>query len=320
MKNSTRLLPLLLIPFLLFQSCTKNENEDFQVYDLKGQNSKGNEIYIPDGNFLNTLLNTNCVDANGDGEGDFNADSNNDGILQKNELNSIENLILKFNYGSPIKYVDLTGIENFGNVKSLKISGTIDYIQVDNVLNSENLSYDFTSLRKLEYLKISYLGTEYFDNINVSGLNKLTEIDLSQNRPMDYYTERNKFLNINMEGCSNLKSLNITNSFINIDFCQIPSLEKLNMFYLEGGEPDVFDFHCLVNLKWLDISENRINKLILKNSSVLETLICQDIGSEDEYINYPFPNYLCIDDLQLEWEQVATMIGPDNIVTTDCTF
>lgn len=320
MRNSTRLFALILPVFLFLQSCTNDTNEDLKVYDARGQKSNANEINIPDENFLYTLLNTNCVDTDGDGTADMDADLNNDGVLQKNEINSIENLILKFNYGSPIKYVDLTGIENFGNVKSLQISGISDFIQVGDVLNTENLTYDFTGLRKLEYLKIIYLATEYFDEINLSGLTKLVKLDLYQNRPMDYYTEKNKFLKINMEGCSGLKYLNMTNSFLDINFCQVPSLETLNMSYLEGGEPEVFDFHCLTNLKWLNISENRINSLILKNSSVLETLICKDIGSENEYFNYPFPDYLCIDDIPEEWAQVQTMIGPDNIVTTDCIF
>ena len=318
MKNSVKFLLVFLL-LIINQSCNTENIDDLKFQDLKG-NLRGNEILILDDNFRNTLINTNCVDTNYDGVPDTNVDLNNDGQIQKKEANSVENLILDFDYGVPAKFVDLKGIENFSNIKLLNISGRGGSLYYDEALNEENLIYDFTALRKLEYLKIMYLSTEYFDEINLSGLTKLVEVDLSQNRPMDYYSERNQFISLNLEGCSNLKNLNIVNSFLNINFCQIPSLEKLNMMYLEGGEPDVFDFHCLTNLKWLDISENKINTLILKNSSVLETLICNNIGSEDEFYNLPFPSYICIDDIPQEWEQIQTMISADNVVTTDCNF
>lgn len=318
MKNSIKVVFVLSFLFTIL-SCSIEESENLETQDLKA-NLKGSEILIPDENFKSTLINTNCVDTNDDGIPDSNVDLNNDGKIQKKEANSVEKLILDFDYGAPAKFVDLKGIENFSNLKSLDISGRGGSLYYEEALNEENLTYDFTALRKLEYLKIMYLATEYFDEINLSGLNKLVKVDLSQNRPMDHYSERNKFISINLEGCSNLKNLNIVNSFFTIDFCQAPSLERLNMMYLEGGEPEVFDFHCLTNLKWLNISENRIHTLILKNASVLETLICNNIGSEDEFYNLPFPNYICIDDIPQEWEQIQTMISPDNVITTDCTF
>ncbi len=69
------------------------------------------------------------------------------------------------------------------------------------------------------------------------------------------------------------------NSFLIIDFCEAPSIKKLNMRYLEGGEPDVFDFHCLEQLEELDISENSVAKLILKNGLFLNKLSAYDIGN-----------------------------------------
>ncbi|GAB2774128.1 hypothetical protein [Salinimicrobium soli] len=316
MKNSLKFVFVFLV--LINQSCSKNEVENNEVLDLKG-NLQGSEILIPDENFRNTLINTNCVDTNDDGISDTNVDLNNDGKIQKKEANSVEKLILDFDYGVPAKFVDLKGIENFGNIKSLNISGRGGSLYYDEALNEENLIYDFTALRKLEYLKIMYLATEYFDEINLSGLTKLVEVDLSQNRPMDYYSERNMFITVNLDGCSNLTNLNIVNSFLRIDFCQITSLEKLNMMYLEGGEPEVFDFHCLSNLKWLNISENMIDTLILKNSSLLETFIYDDPYRDLEWM-YPSPKIICIDDIPEELEQITPLVGENTIVTTDCSF
>ena len=303
---------------LIIQSCSIDEKEDLNVIDLKG-NSPGNEILIVDENFRNTLIFTDCVDTNDDGIPDTDVDLNNDGKIQKKEANSVEKLILDFDYGAPARFVDLKGIENFGNLKSLNISGKGGSLYYDEALNEENLTYDFTALRKLEYLKIMYLATEYFDEINLSGLTKLTEVDLSQNRPMDFYSERNKFITVNLDGSSNLKNLNIVNSFLRIDFCQVPSIEKLNMMYLEGGEPEVFDFHCLSNLKWLNISENMIETLILKNSSLLETFIYDDPYGDLEWM-YPSPKIICIDDFPEELEQITPLVGENTIVTSDCSY
>jgi hypothetical protein len=319
MKISLKALIILSVSFFIFQSCTTDEITELKIYDLKGQNSKGNIVFIPDTNFRNTLININCVDSNGDGLPDSTVDLNNNGEIEKKEANSVENLILDFDYGSPITYVDLAGIENFTNIKVLKISGTGLAYMDEFATNDENMNYDFTSLRKLETLEIHYLGTEYFDTLNLSGLSKLSNLILSANRPLDYYTEKDQFLTVNMEGCSNLKYLNIANSFLNIDFCQIPSLEKLNMYYLEGGEPETFDFHCLTNLKWLDISENVIRSLVLKNNSVLETFI-YDGGYEEMGWWYPSPNYICLDNMQEEYDQLLPLIGDNTIVTTDCNF
>ncbi|MDX1760617.1 MAG: hypothetical protein R3218_00520 [Christiangramia sp.] len=315
MKNSVKLVFVFLV--LIIQSCSIDEVENHEVLDLKG-NLKGSEILIPDENFRNTLITINCVDTNDDGIPDTNVDLNNDGKIQKNEANSVEKLILEFDYGVPAKFVDLKGIENFVNIKSLNISGRGGSLYYDEALNDEDLTYDFTALRKLEYLKIMYLATEYFDQINLSGLTRLVEVDLSQNRPMDYYSERNKFITVNLDGCLNLKNLNIVNSFLRIDFCQITSLEKLNMMYLEGGEPEVFDFQCLSNLKWLNISENMIDTLILKNSSLLETFIYDDPYGDLGWM-YPFPKIICIDDIPEELEQINPLVGENTIVTTDCS-
>lgn len=319
MKNTIKIILILLL-ILTNQSCSTDNFENLDVYDIRG-NLQGNEILIPDNNFRNTLISTYCVDSNNDGIPDTDVDSNNDGIIQKKEANSVASLILDFDYGAPIRFVDLQGIENFGNVKVLKISGTGgSWEYFDQVANTENLSYDLTKLRKLEQLEINYLATEHFDNLNLSGLNKLVKLDLSGNRPINYegdYT--NQLMNVNLEGCVALKDLNIINSFLIIDFCQTPSIEKLNMQYLEGGEPEVFDFHCLSNLKWLNISENMIGTLILKNSSLLGTFIYDEPYGDMEWM-YPFPQTICIDDFPEEYEQITPLVGDNTIVTTNCSF
>ena len=54
-------------------------------------------ILIPDVNFKNALVNTNSVDTNGDGQGDSNADTNNDGEIQLSEASAIIRLHISNN-------------------------------------------------------------------------------------------------------------------------------------------------------------------------------------------------------------------------------
>lgn len=313
--NYNSKLGILFIIILTLNSCEPNSPE------VEEEIPPMEIIEIPDVNFKYALVNTKCVDTNNDNIGDIDMDSNNDGEIQINEAKIAEGLILKFNSGEILRYVDLTGIENFSNLKYLEISrGANGYIENT---KTDQISYDFTSLNKLEFLLINYVPTDYIENINISGLNNLIEADLSQNRP-SFFTEDwmniKNYPKLNMEGCSQLKKFSLINSFFKINFCQVPSLEILNMSYLEGGEPDTFDFHCLSNLKWLDISENYFENLILKNSSVLETFIANDIGSASEYGNYPFLKNICIDDIPEELEQISTLRDENTVVTTDCTF
>ena len=304
------ILPALMI--MIFSCSTDNNSEKSNQEDI---------IFIPDDNFKDTLLNKNCVDNNGDSIADKNVDLNNDGKIQRSEAEAVINLILDFDYDLPVRFVDLKGIGNFKNIKSLKITSNTGYLYDENP-HPNLISYDLTSLNKLEFLQINFLSTDYFDSLNLSGLNNLIELDLSNNRPGGNGFVENEdnlihFLDVDLEGCDNLKTLSYINSFLKVEFCQIPSLEKLNMKYLEGGEPNVLDLHCLTKLKWLDISENLLQSLILKNSTVLDTFIAQDIGSLG---NYPSLDYICIDDLPKEHEQITSLIGENTNVSTDCPF
>lgn len=317
MKNVFKVFPYFFFAFI-FQACDSDQDETFESLDLKGY-YQGSEILFADEKFKETLINTECVDTNGDGVGDRNADQNNDGEIQKKEANSIEALVLQFKYEIPIMFTNLEGIENFSNLKFLAMTGPGGYFYQEEILNTEKLNIDLTSLRKLETLKINGIPTDFYENLNLSGLNKLNKIDLSLNRPMHYDEDfSTQVMNVNLEGCSSLIDMDITNSFLVIDFCQVPSIEKLNMEYLEGGEPDTFDFHCLTNLKWLNIAENMVDTLILKNSTVLESFI-YDSGYGDGWF-YNSPNLICIDDIQEEYEQMLPLIGENTVITTDCSF
>lgn len=238
----------------------------------------------------------------------------------------IQGLILEFGYNIPT-IVDLAGIENFINLQYLKVSGN-GLPPAEGNSETDLIDYDFSSLKELEILEFNNTFTNYFDKLNIKGLQNLTEIVLSNNRPFfeDGFTEENialpeNFINLQSEDNDSLTNLYVTNSHVNIDFCEVATLQRLEFSYLEGGEPGVFDFHCLTQLEYLDISDNHIDKLILKNYSVLKTLIARDIGyGEDGFANYPYLEYICIDDIPEEFEQIASLRNENTVVVTDCTF
>lgn len=281
-------------------------------------------IEIHDPNFKYALLNTNCVDSDNDRTGNNDIDLNNDGKIQISELETVESLILEFDFHKIARSVDIQEIKYFKNLEYLEVTNKMAEGFIENT-NSARIAYNFSNLENLEVLKLNYLHTDFYSTINLEGLNNLKVLDLSQNRPSylvipEDWESPTHFTEIKMTGCTNLLEFSIINSFLIIDFCQIPSLKRLDMQYLEGGEPDTFDFHCLTQLEWLDISENYFESLILKNTSVLDTLIARDIGSAGEYTNYPFLKYICIDNIQEEFQQISTLRNDETLVTTECTF
>ncbi|WP_029037255.1 leucine-rich repeat domain-containing protein [Salinimicrobium xinjiangense] len=317
MKRS--LLPLLLLLLLIISCEPENLGDPHQEPPPRG-------IDITDDYLKQVLISTYCNDTNNDNIGDRNVDLNNDGEIQRTEAELIEALVIDFFNPEIKESVNLTGIENFVNLRRLTLSG-LSIFSVEQTPKTELLSYDLTDLKNLEYLEVNVLTTNHYKALDLSGLTNLKELKLINNRPYYLgYTEENiklpvNFLDVNLAGTNSLTKLDISNSFLNIDFCQIPSLKELKMSHLNGGEPETFDFHCLTSLEWLDISENLIKTLILKNSSVLHTLIAEDIGyGEEGFANYPYIEQICIDDIPEEFEQIATLRDENTVVVTDCGF
>jgi len=307
-------LPVFLSVLFICISCG-SENEIEDETDPETDN-----LIFPDAAFKDALVNTNSVDTNNDGQGDVDMDTNNDGEIQRPEAEAAKGLILHFDYSRLDRYVDLSGIENIINLTSLSITGEGGFFEGNKT--SKFINYDFTQLKELKYLKLNHLASNFIDKLDLSGLVKLEEVDLSFNRPNEYQQNFRIPMNyiwVNMEGCTGVTKLAFANSFLKLDLCQVPSVKVLDMWYLEGGEPSVFDFHCLEQLEWLDISENLIDSLILKNSSVVTTLGTADMGS-DEGAYLPYAEFICIDDIQEERDQIATLVGPDKVVTTECPF
>ncbi|TGD59849.1 T9SS type A sorting domain-containing protein [Flavobacterium humi] len=268
-------------------------------------------VNIPDANFKNKLLTLNCADFNNDGIFDGDVDVNNDGEIQENEAQNVIQLNIVYTYISAEDETylisNLEGLNSFVNLKRI----SFDYISFNNI------DVDLSQLSQLEFVKINNSNTDLMGSINLSNLTHLISLDLNFNRFYDTALP-NDNVNVNLNGSVNLMDLTYYNSCLNFNFCQIPNLKNLNCFYLEGGEPvdGIFDFSCLTKLETLTLGDNFMNVLILKNGSLLNSIIIpMDSG-------YPKPKFICIDDNSQELQQILNsgLVGFNTVINSYCSF
>ncbi len=256
----------------------------------------GQTVNIPDLNLKNALITSICADFNNDNILDGDVDTNNDNEIQLSEAQAVKSIVFAPTIELEFIISNITGIESFTNIKKLNF-GWCTFEDIT--------SADFTSLTQLDYLEFNHTDSNVLQTINVSNLVFLKELRIINIRPIDYDIPNPKVI-INLEGSINLENLSIYNSFVSIDYSQIPKLKVLDCSYLEGGEPDVFDFSSLLYLEDLNISENLIKVLIIKNGSVLNSLNLSNLyPSEGQVV------YICIDDE--EEDLVRESLGTQNL-------
>ncbi|RKE98135.1 T9SS type A sorting domain-containing protein [Ichthyenterobacterium magnum] len=228
------------------------------------QLTKAQNINIPNANFKNALLNTNCVDTNGDGNYDSDADTNDDGEIQISEAENVISLNISFNH------IDsLEGIDQFTNLEELSCN--------DNRLISLDVTQNI-NLKKLYCFNNQILYLNISQNLNLKTLdchtNQLTGIDISNNTQLVNllcYSNLLQYLNtsnnINLEvlNCwgNRLLALDFTqNTNLNVLFCYLNQLTSLN---LKNGN------NTALNIMWAQVNNN---------------LSCIEVDS----VNYPASN------------------------------
>ncbi|WP_456439421.1 T9SS type A sorting domain-containing protein [Psychroserpens sp.] len=201
-------------------------------------------IDIPDANFKNALVNSNCVDTDGDGSFDNDADINNDGEISMTEAQSVTDLRIR---NSSIASLD--GIENFSNLISLDCS------------SNELTSLDLISLTNLEELvcnnnQISSLDLDYLTNLltlSCSSL-QLTELNVSSLTNLEsLFCGGNQLTELNISNLTNLTYLGCSNN-------------QLSILDISDSE----------NLYYLDCFSNQLSSINFGNNSSLDTVYCFD--------------------------------------------
>lgn len=160
-------------------------------------------IIFSDPNFKYSLVNEFVVDIDGNGSGDTNADTNNDGEIDIQEAESVINLLFWFNDYSSVKE-----LENFINLEKL--------LFYDNNLSTINLSKN-SKLKELRYIKNENTEIDLSKNLDLEFLdlndNKLTNLDVSKNVLLYYIgIDSNNLTSFDTSQNSNLTVFRCTNN------------------------------------------------------------------------------------------------------------
>lgn len=238
-------------------------------------------VNIPDVNFKNALVNSSCVDTNGDHFGDSDADTNDDGEIQVSEAEAVFGLHIN---GRDI--VSPEGIQSFVNLLELQCS--------DNDFNS----IDISNSPKLEILECGYTPLTTVDVTQNPLLydlaiynTQITAIDVSQNPNIsDLFLRDNPLLtSLDVSQNLNLIELNCERCDLSsIDLSQNPILEET---YLEGNDlvsldistnPNVFRITCndnepLTELNLKNGNSNGIIRMMAMNNPNLNCIEVDDV-------------------------------------------
>jgi len=253
-------------------------------------------VDIPDANFKNALVNTNCVDIDGDWNGDIDADTNNDGEIQVTEAESVLRLRV---HSQDIS--SLEGIQDFTNLEEL--------FCFDNQLTSMNVTQN-------EYLQYLWCTSNQLTNLNVTQNqnlerlifleNQLTSIDVTQNLQLEKLSfYGNQLLSLDVTQNPNLEELSCSsNQLTSLNVTQNPNLEKLTCWNNQISSLDLSQNPNLVDLSLgnnalisLDISQSpNLEKLWFSNNQLLINLNIKNGNNQNMtrlWVN-DNPNLICI--------------------------
>ena len=203
-------------------------------------------VAIPDLNFKNSLLNSDCiyVKVAKDLAGNYcRVDKNLDGQIQVSEAANIS--VLSVGSSQPI--TSLIGISSFVNLNNLYCSQ----------LNLTSL--DLKGLKYLTYI-------ECFNN-------KLTTLDITGLKYLTYlFCDNNQLTQLNLSGLTNLKSINC--SFNKLSLLNVSGLSNLTVLECYGNLFSTIDLSGLTNLQDLRCSSNPLTSLSLASSPKIQYLSC----------------------------------------------
>ena len=217
---------------------------------LSCQNRK--EIF-PDQNFTNALF-------------DEEVDQNNNGNFEKEEYLRVTQLKL-----TNKKIYNISGIENFKNLKNLSINENFiqDFTSLDNLKNLQTLAITLNptnkiiDLSRIKNLEVLYAVRLRFTDIKLN--NKIKSLYLGDNNFMAF--DASKYTNLeslDLDGCKQLKKLNISNN------------KELNQLYLFSTAIDELDISNNNKIKIMYVEPNvkliksNIQKEVLPSQKIIQ--------------------------------------------------
>ena len=222
-------------------------------------------VNIPDANFKNALVNTLCVDTDGDGIFDDDADTNDDGEIQVSEAEAVVVLWVPNN-----NIVSMEGIQSFVNLEHLQC--------IFNQINDLDVSQN-TNLIILRCIENQLTNLDVSQNINLETLsvggNQLTDLDVSQNSNLTVLScGPNQLDNLDITQNTNLMYLYCEgNQLTNLDISQNTALKIIFCYNNQLTNLDVSDH---LNLEELACSNNQLTNISLSQNSNLFNFYCDN--------------------------------------------
>lgn len=247
-------------------------------------------VNIPDPNFKNALINTNCIDTNGDGIFDSDADTNNDGEIQLSEAEAV----LRLKVDNQL-INSLEGIESFTYLVYLNCDG--------NFLTNLNLT---TAPNLIE--------------LNISG-NHLTSFDIFENQNLEIFEAyQNNLVALDVTQNAKLKRIQCAdNDILNLDVTQNPNLEVL---IFTRNNLSSIDISQNLNLVHLGCTGNPLGSIDVTNNLNLTGIECQDNGlttldlSQNPNLDYLVCRWNNLTELDLSLNPNLSVLQIDNNLLT----
>ena len=241
-------------------------------------------VNIPDANFKSALRATLCVDRNGDGMLDDDADANNDGQIQVSEALAVTSITVPL-----AQITSLSGVEHFSNLKTLNCSNNkISSLALQGLTNLETLNCSYNELRFLDLEGLTRLETlSCFDNqldyLLIGGLTNLKKLYCQRNQLKSLIVQdlinlniidcnSNEIADLDVQGLTNLETLNCYTNLIT--FLGIQGLTNLKDLNCSGNQLPILEIQGLTNLQALRCSGNLLTFLEVESLTNLQILYC----------------------------------------------
>jgi len=212
--------------------------------------TKAQIVHIPDFTFKNILLSNTAINSNGDDE------------IQLTEALSVTSLSVSAVYDEELELIgtphDLTGIEQFANLETLKINQDVQVQTLDlsGLANLQSLYMDNKTTVRLTLNGCTALDTLLLQ-VPIPGggpdwNTSMTSLDLSDCISLRFLSCAG-YVNldtINLQNCINLEKLSL--AYVRYDLINFQALTKLEeIVYSEGGTIDL-DLRSFPKLRKLD--------------------------------------------------------------------
>ena len=128
-------------------------------------------VTIPDNNFKNALLNTNCADLDNNFSFESNVDTNNDGEIQLSEAQAVFKLRL-----NDLNITDLEGIQNFTNITDLRCENNL----LTTLDLSSNINLELVLCNENQLVNLDVSQCQNLNRLHCND-NQLTALDFTPN-------------------------------------------------------------------------------------------------------------------------------------------